>query len=102
MYPPNRFYPLWTSDLVGAPSPVIGSTGGGVRVWRPKRHFLFLISLPEMKLEQGESQQVSAVAQLPHPDSKSPRAPFPDYRSLWLLSAERSWEERSPLGVSES
>lgn len=24
------------------------------------------------------------------------------YRSLWLLSAERSLEERSPLGVSES
>ena len=29
-------------------------------------------------------------------------APFPVYRSLWLLSAERSWEERSPLGMSES
>lgn len=43
-----------------------------MRAWRPNKHFLFLISLPEMK------------------------------RSLWLLSADRSLEERSPLGVSES
>lgn len=48
--PRRTSHPLWTSDLVGAPLPVGGSTGGGVRAWRPNKHFLFLISLPEMKL----------------------------------------------------
>lgn len=54
LIPENFPHPPWTSDLVGAPSPAGGSTGGGVRAWRPNKHFLFLISLPEMKLGQGE------------------------------------------------
>lgn len=63
----NFPHPPWTSDLVGDPSPVRSSTGGGVRAWRPKRHFLFLISLPEMKLGQGGNPQIRAVAKSPHP-----------------------------------
>lgn len=46
----NVPHPPWTSDLVGAPSPCGCSTGGGARAWSPNKHFLFLISLPEMKL----------------------------------------------------
>lgn len=80
-----------------------GSTGGGVRAWRPKRHFLFLISLPEMKLDKERISRSRELQQGPLIGAPHrPRRPFLAHRSLWLLRAARSWEERSPLGVSES
>lgn len=56
-------------------------------------------SFPEMIFQVGGSTSPPRLL-CPHlhPFLGLPSA----YRSLWLLSAERSLEERSPLGVSES
>lgn len=42
---------------IGPPCPR-GSwgAGGGTRVWSPKRPFRFLISFPEMNLQEGKGQ----------------------------------------------
>ena len=56
-------------------------------------------SFPEMTFQADCS---TSLPRLPYPHLRTFLSLAPTYRSLWLLSAERSLEERSPLGVSES